>query len=505
MNTCRALIVSLLVLGGSLAVVGQQAAGGLLIRNGRLVDGTGGPSRAADVRIEGDAIVEVGLSLSPRTGERVIDATGRVVAPGFIDMHSHADGGLDESPDAATQLRQGITTTLVGQDGGGELPVADLADRVGRVKPAINLATSVGHGTVRRLVMGEDFRRAATPAEIETMKALVERGMKDGAVGLSSGLEYDPGFYATTDELAALATSIRPYGGFYSSHVRDEENEYLAAWKEAIDVGRRAGVAVEISHMKLASKPVWGRAKEGLALLDAARREGLTVMGDWYPYPYWQSAMYVLIPDRDFENVEKWRVGLDEIGGAGNVRITNYRADPSWNGKTLAELAATQNIDPPSLIVSMVKADGPAIGIIGTSMDEADMKAILAHPQVLICSDGQLSGRHPRGYGAFPRVLARYVREQQVISLEEAIAKMTSRSAAMLGLADRGVVAAGKKADVVIFDAATIADRGTPQEPAQAPVGVDTVIVNGQVVLDRGEVTAARPGRALRRTGARPR
>lgn len=184
-------------------------------------------------------------------------------------------------------------------------------------------------------------------------------------------------------------------------------------------------------------------------------------MGDWYPYPYWQSAMYVLIPDRDFENVDKWRVGLDEIGGAG-------------------------------------------IGIIGTSMDEGDMKAILAHPQVLICSDGQLSGRHPRGYGAFPRVLARYVREQQVITLEEAIAKMTSRSAAMLGLADRGVVAAGKNADVVIFDAATIADRGTPQEPAQAPVGVDTVIVNGQVVLDRGEVTSARPGRALRR-GARHR
>ncbi len=505
MNLCRTLIVALVAVGGSVAVVGQQAGAGLLIRNGRLVDGTGGPSRASDVRIEGDVIVEVSLSLTPRGGERVIDAAGRIVAPGFIDMHSHADGGLDQSPDAATQLRQGITTALVGQDGGSEMPVADLTERVGRIRPAINLATSVGHGTVRRLAMGEDFKRAATPAEIETMKALVERGMKDGAVGLSSGLEYDPGFYATTDELTALATVIKPYGGIYSSHVRDEENEYLAAWKEAIDVGRRAGVAVEISHMKLASKPVWGRANEGLALLDAARREGLTVMGDWYPYPYWQSAMYVLIPDRDFENVEKWRVGLDEIGGAGNVRITNYRADPSWNGKTLAELAAAENTDAPSLIVRMVKADGPAIGIIGTSMDEADMKAILAHPQVLICSDGQLSGRHPRGYGAFPRVLARYVREQQVLTLEEAVAKMTSRSAAMLGLVDRGVVAAGKKADVVIFDAATIADRGTPQEPAQAPVGVDTVIVNGQVVLDRGETTSARPGRALRRTGARAR
>jgi len=501
MPKCRALAFPLLVFAGSVAALGQQPTG-LLIRNGRVVDGTGGPSRIADVRIAGDVIVEVGPSLPFGAGERVIDAAGRVVAPGFIDMHSHADGGLDQSPDAATQLRQGITTALVGQDGGGDLPVADLAERVGRIKPAINIATSVGHGTVRRLVMGDDFKRAATPAEIETMKALVDRAMKDGAVGLSSGLEYDPGFYATTDELVALAIAIKPYSGFYSSHVRDEENEYVAAWKEAIDVGRRAGVAVEISHMKLASKPVWGRAKEGLALLDAARREGLTVMGDWYPYPYWQSAMYVLIPDRDFESVEKWRVGLDEIGGAGNVRITDYRADPSWNGKTLAELAAAENVDPSALIVRMVKAAGPGIGIIGTSMDEADMRAILAHPQVLICSDGQLSGRHPRGYGAFPRVLARYVREQQVISLEEAIAKMTSRSAAMLGLADRGVVASGKKADVVIFDAATIADRGTPQEPAQAPVGVESVIVNGEVVLERGDVTSARPGRMLRR-GAR--
>ena len=479
-------------------MAGQQPAG-VLIRNGRVVDGTGGPSRVADVRIAGDTIVEVGAGLAAASGERVIDASGRLVAPGFIDMPSHADGGLDTAPDATSQLRQGITTALVGQDGGSELPIADLTERIARVRPAINVATSVGHGTVRRLVMGEDFKREATKAEIETMKALVDRGMKDGAVGLSSGLEYDPGFYSTTDELAALASAVKPYGGFFSSHVRDEENEYLTAWKEAIEVGRRAGVAVQISHMKLASKPVWGRAAEGLAVLEAARREGLTVMGDWYPYPYWQSAMYVLIPDRDFENVEKWRVGLEEIGGAGNVRITNYSADPSWNGRTLSELADALKLDPPTLIVRMVKAAGAGIGIIGTSMDEADMKLILAHPQVLICSDGQLSGRHPRGYGAFPRVLGRYVREQQVIGLEEAVAKMTSRSAAMLGLSDRGAIAAGKKADVVIFDAASIADRGTPQEPAQAPVGVDTVIVNGQMVLDRGQVTTARPGRALRR------
>jgi N-acyl-D-amino-acid deacylase len=479
---------------------GAQPASGILVRNGVVVDGTGAPGRVADVRIRGDAIVEVAPGLRAGADERVIDAAGLVVAPGFIDMHSHADGGLAEAPDAASQVRQGITTALVGQDGGSALPVAELFEQMARVPAAINVATSIGHGTVRRAVMGADFKRPATSAEMAVMQALVDRGMRDGAVGLSSGLEYDPGFYATVDELAALASAIKPYGGVYSSHVRDEENEVFAAWEEAVEVGRRAGVAVNISHMKLASKPVWGQAARALAVLEAGARDGVSVTGDWYPYPYWQSAMYVLIPDRDFENVEKWRVGLEEIGGAGNVRITNYRPEPSWTGRTLAELAAEERLDPAALIVKMVKAAGPGIGIIGTSMEEADMQAILAHPQTLICSDGQLNGRHPRGFGAFPRVLGRYVREEKVLSLEAAIAKMTSRSAAVLGLADRGRVAPDMKADLAIFEAATIVDRGTPTEPAQAPVGMRHVIVNGQVVLDGSELTAARPGRALRRT-----
>jgi N-acyl-D-amino-acid deacylase len=495
----RVSLVILLLLG-AVVTSGGQTPSGLLVRNGRVVDGTGTPARSADVRIRGDVIVEVGAGLTASGGERVVDATGLVVAPGFIDMHSHADGGLDEAPDAGSQVRQGITTALVGQDGGSAMPVAELFERMARVPAAINVATSVGHGTVRRLAMGADFKRAATPRELEVMKALVERGMKDGAVGLSSGLEYDPGFYGTLDELAALAAVIKPFGGVYSSHVRDEENEVFAAWQEAIDVGKRAGVAVNISHMKLASKPVWGQAAKALAVLEAGTRAGVAVTGDWYPYPYWQSAMYVLIPDRDFENVEKWRVGLDEIGGAGNVRITSYRPEPGWVGKTLAEIADAEKLDAPALVVKMVKAAGPGIGIIGTSMDEADMRAILAHPQTLICSDGQLNGRHPRGFGAFPRVLGKYVRDDKVIALEEAIAKMTSRTAAVLGLDDRGVIAAGRKADLAIFDAAAVADRGTPTAPAQAPVGMRFVVVNGEIVLDAGELTQARPGRALRRT-----
>ena len=348
-------------------------------------------------------------------------------------------------------------------------------------------------------MLGADFKRAATPGEIVIMQALVERGMRDGAVGLSSGLEYDPGYYATLDELVALAEVAGRSGGFYSSHVRDEENDFVGAWKEAIEVGRRAHVAVEISHMKAASKPVWGHAGEGLRVLEAARAEGLRVMGDWYPYTYWQSEMYVLIQDSDFENREKWTRGLEEIGGAANVLVTDYRPDPSLNGKTLAQIAEARHVDPAALIVDMVHAAGPGIGIIGTSMIEEDLRAIFAHPQVLICSDGQLAGRHPRGYNAFPRVLARYVRELHVVPLEEAIAKMTGRASAQLGFGDRGTIAAGMKADLVLFDAATIADRGTPADPSAAPTGIDTVIVNGQVVMDRGTLTAARPGRALRK------
>ena len=484
----------------SLALVGSSAASpGLLLKGGTVIDGTGAAGRLADVRVAADGIIEVGPGLTPRPGERVIDTSGRVVAPGFIDMHSHADRGLEDHPEAESQIRQGITLALVGQDGGGDLPVSDFFDRFARVKPAINLMTSVGHGAVRGVVLGGDFKRPATPAEIETMKALVDRAMKDGAVGLSSGLEYDPGFYGNQDEIAALAAVTRPYGGFYSSHVRDEENEVLAAWSEAIDIGRRAGVPVEISHMKLASKPVWGQARRALALIDDARKNGMDVTGDWYPYQYWQSSMYVLIPDRHFENVAEWQKGLDEIGGAANVLVTNYHPDPTWDGHTVAELASAQHLDPAVLIVQMVKTAGPDIGIIGTAMTEDDMAAILASPATLICSDGMLSGRHPRGYGAFPRVLARYVRERKVISLEDAVARMTGRSAARLSLGDRGVVAAGKKADLVVFDPNTIADRGTPADPAQSPVGIDLVIVNGEVVLDHGTMTSARPGRALRR------
>jgi N-acyl-D-amino-acid deacylase len=236
--------------------------------------------------------------------------------------------------------------------------------------------------------------------------------------------------------------------------------------------------------------------------VDAAVRDGVSVVGDWYPYTYWHSSIYVLIPDRDFENRQKWQLGLDEIGGASHVLIASFKPDPSLVGKTLDQIAQARGVDPAQLVIDLVHEAGPDFGVIVTAMIEDDLRAILKHPRTIICSDGSITGRHPRGYGAFPRVLGRYVRDEHVLPLEEALAKMTSRSARQIGLHDRGELAVGKKADIVIFDPATIGDRGTPEDPSRAPVGVEDVVVNGELVLNGGQVTAARPGRALRRQDA---
>lgn len=472
---------------------------GLVIRNARLIDGTGAPPRRANVRINGDTITAVGNGLEPRPHERVIDAGGRVVAPGFIDMHSHADRGLDDMPDASTQVRQGITTAVVGQDGSSDFPIATFYEHIARLRPAINYATSVGHGTVRTKVMGDDFKRAARPDEIEKMRALVDEGMRDGAIGLSSGLEYDPGFYSTTEELVALGSVVAKYHGIYSSHVRNENERAFDSWREAIEIGRRNAIPVEISHIKLGVKPVWGRAAEGLKLIEEAGRAGVNVMADWYPYTYWQSSMYVLIETRDFANRTAWEKGLGDIGGAQNVLITNYRPDPSLNGKTLDQIAAARGQDAVTTAIEMMKEAGPNTGVIATSMSEDDLRTFVKSRNVLICSDGSLTGRHPRGYNTFPRVLARYARDLNLVSLPEAIAKMTGRSAAQLGFADRGLVAPGKKADLVVFDPATIQDHGTPANASAPPTGISYVVVNGEIVLDDGVMTKARPGRGLTR------
>ena len=468
----------------------------LLIKSCLVVDGTGAKPRRADVLVEGDRIVAVGKGLSATT---VLNAEGKVVAPGFIDTHSHADGGLLESPDAETQIRQGITTAIVGQDGGHHLPLAEWLADVENKHVALNIASFVGHGTVRGKVLGTDYKRPSTPKEIRQMRALVATEMKAGALGLSSGVEYDPGLYATTEELIALAEVAGVYEGIYISHVRDEENEALESFDELIRVASEGRLPAQISHIKLGSSPVWGKTGAVFARMEAAARRGLDITADVYPYTYWQSSIIVIIPTRDWANRTLWETGLKEIGGAKNVLVTGYAPEPSWQGKTIEALAAQEKKDTITLIQEMVTKTNGGVGVVVTAMQEKDLKAFIAHPRIMFCTDGGLRGSHPRGAGSYPRVLGKYVREERVLSLEEAIRKMTSLPAWRMGLSDRGAIAPGKKADLVLFDPKTVHDTATTKDPQAKPVGLTDVLVNGVPVLENGHHTGAHPGQVLRR------
>lgn len=468
----------------------------VLIRGGRVIDGTGGPARRADVRVQGDRIVSVAPGLRARAGERVIDARGKIVAPGFVDLHNHSDRQVFEMPAAATQTAQGITTLLVGVDGEGPLPVGDFLARLDAAPAAVNVATMVGHGTVRTKVMGDDFNRPARPPEIAAMRELVAQGMADGAFGLSSGLEYDPGYYSTTDELAALAEVAARRGGFYASHIRNEADETLRALAEAMEIGWRARIPVHISHIKLGTVGVWGRTAEALRILHDAAREN-DVTADWYPYNFWASTTYVLMTGgRDWEDRQGWVKGLVDVGGAENVLITDFPADHSYDGTTLAAVAAARRQDPVDVLMDIVRRGNA--DILGTGMSERDVAAFLRDPLVMVSSDGGIEIAHPRGAGTYPRVLGRYVRERKEVPLAAAVRKMTGMPARRLGLPDRGLLRPGMKADIVVFDPRTVVDRSTAAEPQARPLGIEHVFVNGVAVVEGGRPTGARPGRALR-------
>ncbi|HUF48081.1 MAG TPA: D-aminoacylase [Vicinamibacterales bacterium] len=476
------------------------AAGAVVIRNAIVVDGTGAPGRAADVRVAGGRIVGVG-TLEPAAGERLVDARGLVLAPAFIDTHSHHDRGLTDEPGALAAVSQGIGTIVVGQDGSSR-PVADLLAEVDAHRPAVNVATYIGHGSVRRDVMGDDFRRAATAGEVARMQALVEAGMRDGALGLSTGLEYDPGIYSTPDEVVTLARAVAPFGGRYISHIRSEDRALWDAVDEVIAVGRAAGIPVQLSHVKLAMKSLWGQADRLIAVLDEARAAGVDVTADVYPYTYWQSGMTVLFPARDFTDRAAAEFALRELVTPPDLLVASFAPNPAYDGRTLADIAAERRVDPAQAMMDLIReTDGRGPGIVATSMDEGDVERLLAWPFANVCSDGALRGAHPRGFGAFPRVLGRYVRERQVLTLEEAVRRMTSLAAANVGLTGRGTIAPGQAADLVLFDPVTVIDRATTAEPQAMSVGIDTVWVNGDVVFAEGRVTGARPGLALRRAG----
>lgn len=471
----------------------------IAITRGTLIDGSGrAPVRDAVVIIKGDSIVAVGRhgQLKVPEGARVIDARGLIVAPGFIDTHSHSDRGFDEDPTAATQVSQGITTVAIGQDGGSALPVGEFLSKLDRNPVALNVLTFVGHATLRVQVMGSNTNRPATTGEIEKMKQLTEQAMRDGAFGLSTGLEYETGKPATTEEVIALAGVAGRFGGIYISHIRDEADQTFEALAEAIRIGREGHLPVQISHIKLGSVAVWGRAPQAIALIDKARRRGQDVTADCYPYNAWSSTIRVLIPSGRHDNKDDVARGLADVGGAENITITSCRAHPDYEFRTLEEIARQQNITPVELYMRIVRDGGASI--VCHSMKDKDIRAFFRQPWVMVSSDGGIGSRHPRGAGTFPRVLGRFVRELHWLALPEAVRKMTSLPAWRLGLKDRGLIRPGYKADIALFDRDRVIDRSTFQQPQLTSAGVSRVFVNGLEVWREAATTGNRPGLALR-------
>jgi N-acyl-D-amino-acid deacylase len=503
----------------------QPARFDVLVRGGTVVDGTGAPRRTADVGIRDGRVAEVG-ALTGATAARVIDATGLVVAPGFIDVHTHADE-LADHPAAEHFARMGVTTVIAGNCGSSPVDVGAAFGKIRATGVAVNFATFVGHNSVREAVMGT-ARRAPTAGELATMEALVAKAMTDGAVGFSTGLQYVPGTYADTDEIVALARVAAQRGGVYASHMRNEGTELEAAVAETLLIGEKAGIPVQVSHLKVDAPSRWGASAKALAQIDAARAKGMRVMADQYLYdaassnlgirfPSWaleggQAAINTRLDDpatwaRIKEEMRKLirERGLENYAFA---RIANYPADTSLNGLTIPEVAqkvrGTKDLDAQfETMRTMLRAGGASM--VYQFMAEDDITRILRHPYVSIASDSGLNvmGKgvpHPRGYGNAVRALGRYVREMKVLTLEDAVRKMTSLPASQFGFADRGAVAPGKAADLVIFDPATVTDRATYDKPHQYPDGVAWVLVNGTPVVAAGAHVEARPGQVVTRT-----
>lgn len=527
----------------------------LLIRGGRIVDGTGSPWFRGDVAVRGDRIAAVGLLPGARARDTV-DATGLVVAPGFIDMLGHSEYPLLRDGRAISKITQGITSEITGEVTSvvpvnentlrelpaSSRPLVDWTDLDGyfrsleRRGTAINLGTFVTVGSVRRYVMGDADRRPTTE-ERARMGALVAEAMEQGAMGLSSGLIYAPASFATTDEVAELAAVAARHGGGYASHIRSEGDRLVEAVNEAIAIGERAGTWVQVHHLKASGRPNWGKVRQAAAAIEAARARGVDVTADMYPYAASGTGLDAIIPGwahaggndslvarlRDratrarivaelTEEGTDWRIGAS-AGGPGGVMIAGVGEDSlrRYQGMRLDRLAAERGQPVADALIDLLVADNAATAAIYFSMSEEDVEYVLRQPWVSIgidagarAADSTVVGRpHPRAYGSFPRILCRYVRERNVIALEEAVRKFTSLAAARVGLDERGVVKAGMYADLTLFDPDTVCDRNSFEDPVRTATGIRHVVVNGTPVLRDGEPTGARPGRGLRRGGGR--
>jgi N-acyl-D-amino-acid deacylase len=470
-----------------------------IVINAQVSDGSDAPLKKLNVRIAGDRIAKIG-AFKPRRGEQVIDAQGLVLAPGFIDMHNHSTEGLATDPLAETQISQGITTVILGADGDSPWPIGAWLDTRRKNPASLNIATLFGHATVRSKVMGDGFRRIATPEEIQKMAALAEQAMNEGALGLSSGLEYDVASYSSTAEVVALAEVTARHGGFYETHIRDEGNKSFSALEEEIAIGRAAHIPVEHSHIKVSTVAVWGKAPEYINVIEAARKNGLDILADCYPYDAWHSNIKVLMPDKQYTNPQSVEKALTDTGGPDTVTITGFKPHPEYVGHNIAELAAARKISTTDMYIQIIRegdAAGAEASIIGKSMIDRDIQAFYQQPWVMVASDGGIGSEHPRGAGTFPRVLGLYVREKHWLTLPEAIHKMTGLPAQRLGWKDRGAIREGAFADLVLFNPTTVIDHATFAKPFELSTGIEKVFVNGTLVWNAAQPTGAKPGRVL--------
>jgi N-acyl-D-amino-acid deacylase len=494
----------------------------LVIRGGRLVDGTGNPAHFADVAIRQGRVAALGR-LTNVAAAAEIDARGLIVAPGFIDVHTHAEE-VDELPLSENFVRMGVTTVVVGNCGSSVLDVAAYFRRLEATNVAVNVATLIGHGTVRRKAMGGSFDRPPSPEEFDAMKRLVEQAMKDGAAGLSTGLIYLPGTFAQTEELVELAKVLWPFDGLYASHMRNEGRQIFAALNEVFRIAREARCRAQVSHLKLSGKPAWGQAAQVLAAIEQARADGLDVTHDQYLYTAASTGLSQLIPDEYLEG-GKFRERLADpqtkaaLVAEMKARLTNNLrddyayaviADCKWdralNGLNVVEAARQKrgsgSLDEQIELILDIQRHGGATGVFH-GLNEEDLRQFLAHPNTMIASDSgvrrwQEGVPHPRGYGNSARVLARYVRELRLLRLEDAIRRMTSLPASVFRLAGRGQLQPGAAADVVVFDPDRVQDHATFSNPHQYATGFACVLVNGVPVVTNDAHTGARPGRPVR-------
>ena len=506
------------------ALAGAAQQYDVAIVNGRLVDGTGGPWRLADVAIRGDTIAAVGHLRGARAA-RTIDARGLVVAPGFIDIHTHSRRGIFQVPTADNYVRQGVTTLIEGNDGSSPLPLGPFLRKVAGMHPAVNFASFAGQGSIRAEVVGLEDRKAGD-AEIERMKALARQAMREGALGLSTGLFYVPGNYTPTEEVIALARVVGEMGGIHISHMREEAAHVLDSVRETVRIGEEGGLPTQITHHKIIGAGNWGRSVETLRLVEEARARGVDVTIDQYPYTASSTGTAALFPrwalaggnrkltERLREPETRARIKaaivdriLNDRGGGSpkNVVMAACPFDVSLAGKSLAQITDARGAEPNAENAAETAMDIEARGgcsAVYHAIDEQDLQRILRYPFTMIGSDGEVpvfgqAAPHPRSYGTFARVLGRYVRELHTITLEEAVRRMSTLPANRLGLADRGILRPGMKADVAIFDAATVIDRATFDRPHQYATGFRYVLVNGEVVLEGDKLTEHRPGRVL--------